>query len=65
VVSAGDALVLSNLRLKPADLKYIDEDAVRLIIAGNKTQADLAAAEREFKLLINNPGTFQYYRPKK
>jgi len=65
VVSAGDAPVLSNLRLKPEDLKYIDEDAVSLITAGNKTQSDLAAAEQAFKLLINNPGTYQYYRSKK
>ncbi|HUN54449.1 MAG TPA: C39 family peptidase [Smithella sp.] len=65
VVSAVDGPVLNNLRLKPEDLKYIDEDAVRIINAGDKTNTDLAEEEREFRLLINNPGTFQYYRPKR
>lgn len=63
VVTNEKGPVLSALKLKPEDLNYIDEDAARQIIFGNQFSPQMAAAEREFKLIINNPN--QYYRAKK
>ncbi|MGP8154818.1 MAG: C39 family peptidase [Smithella sp.] len=61
VVSTGNRPVLSNLKLKPEDLKYIDEDEARIITLEDKTDLELSASQRELKLLLNNPGVYQYY----
>jgi uncharacterized protein len=56
---------ISALKLKPQDLVLIDEDAAREIIPFNRTLPDMAAAEKEYKLMMDIPGTFQYYRARK
>ena len=53
---------LRALKLKPEDLVYIDEDTARQVVLPDQTNQKLAAAEREFKLLIDIPGQFQYYK---
>jgi predicted double-glycine peptidase len=65
VVTSDSGPTLSALRLKPEDLKYIDEDAARETIFGNQINPQMAAADREFKLLVDIPGSYQYYRQKK
>jgi hypothetical protein len=65
VVSKENGQVLNNLKLKPEDLSYIHDETVRQIIFGNKMDPELAASEREFKLIIDKPGEYQYYRAKK
>ena len=56
---------LKALKLKPQDLVYIDEDAALQFILYDKTSSDLATSEREYKLFVDVPGKFQYYRAKK
>jgi hypothetical protein len=63
VVTNEKGPVLSALKLKPEDLNYMDGDAARQIIFGNQFSPQMAAAEREFRLIIHNPD--QYYRAKK
>lgn len=65
VVSNENGRTLNNLKLKPEDLSYIHEEAARQIIFGNRIDPALAASEREQRLLVNNPGKYQYYRAKK
>ncbi len=67
VVSKKDGKVLSNLKLKPEDLSYIDEKTTREIIygQGNNINTELAVSERETKLIINSIGLYQYYTAKK
>ena len=65
VVSKENGRFLSYLKLKPEDLSYIDEQTAREVIFGNKINSELAASEREFKLLVDKPGVRQYYRAKK
>ena len=57
--------VLTLLQLKESDLNFIDEDAVRQIIVDHTNPAATAAAEREFKQIIDAPGEIQYYRGRK
>jgi len=57
--------VLTLLQLKESDLNFIDEDTVRQIIVDHTNPAATAAAEREFKQIIDAPGKIQYYRRKK
>jgi len=56
---------LTLLQLKENDLNFIDEDAQRQIIFDHNNMAATAAAEREFKRVVDNPGEIQYYRRKK
>lgn len=65
VVSKENGQVSAALKLKPEDLDYIDETASRQFIFGNKLLSDLAASERERRLLVDKPGLYQYYRAKK
>ncbi|MBN1363417.1 MAG: C39 family peptidase [Syntrophaceae bacterium] len=56
---------LSALKLKLEDLVYIDEDAAREAIFGNQIDPRVAAAEKEFKFMVNptsDPRGRQYYR---
>jgi len=65
VVSKENGQVLNNLKLKPEDLSYIHDEAARQIIFGNKMDPALAVSEREYKLIMDKPGEYQYYRGKK
>jgi len=65
VVSKENGQVLNNLRLRPEDLSYIHDEAARQYIFGNRIDPALAVAEREFKLIVDEPGVYQYYRAKK
>ena len=54
---------LSALKLKLEDLAYIDEDAAREAIFGNQVNPAFAAAEKEYKFMVNptsDPGGIQY-----
>lgn len=62
VTRADDGPTLSRLKLKPEDLVYIDEDTAREIIFHSRIDPQIAAAEREFKQLVDIPGQYQYYR---
>jgi uncharacterized protein len=66
VVSPPDGgTTISALKLKPEDLVYIDEDRAREAIFGNQIDPALAAAEKEFKFMINptsDPNGKQYYK---
>ena len=68
VVSKEKGPVLSNLRLKPEDLVFIDEDTARETILVNQVNPAVAASEKEFKLMVNptsDPTRLQFYRSKK
>jgi len=66
VVSTKDAgKVLTLLQLKENDLNFIDEDTAREIIFDRTNPSATAAAEREFKQMVDVPGEYQYYRAKK
>lgn len=54
---------LNALKLSHEDLIYIDEDAAREVIFHSRIDPRVAAADREFKLLVDIPGKYQYYRP--
>jgi len=59
---------VSTLKLKPEDLVYITEDAARESMFGNQLNPALAAAEKEYKFMINPTADtkgMQYYRQKK
>ena len=64
VVSNEKGPVLNALRLTKDDLNFIDEDTAREIIFDHNTAAATAAAEREYKLIVDVPGKYQYYKPK-
>jgi len=56
---------INALKLKPRDLVIIDEDAAKEIISFNRTIPELAAAERDYKLMLDIPKKFQLYRAHK
>lgn len=66
VVSPPDGgYTISALKLKPEDLVYIDEDSAREAIFGNQIDPRVAAAEKEFKFMVNptsDPKGRQYYK---
>jgi predicted double-glycine peptidase len=63
VVSKDKGPVMNGLRLTKEDLNFIDEDAAREIIFDYTNPAATAAAERQFKMMVDVPGTYQYYKP--
>jgi predicted double-glycine peptidase len=65
VVTTDGGPTLSALKLKPEDLRFIDEDAARETIFGNAIRPEVAAAEKEFKKLVDIPGEYQYIRTRK
>jgi predicted double-glycine peptidase len=65
IVSKDKGPVLNGLRLTKDDLNFIDEDAAREIIFDHTNPSATAAAEREFKQIVDVPGKYQYYRAKK
>lgn len=65
VVSEENGPVLHTLKLKQEDLVFIDEDAARESIFGNRVDSALASAEKENKFLINptsDVSQWQYYK---
>ncbi len=56
---------ISALKLKPRDLVIIDEDAAKEIISFNRMIPEIAAAEREYRLMMDVPRTFQIYKARK
>lgn len=62
VVSKENGQVSNALKLKPEDLNYIDDDAARIITARDTIDPALAASEQYFRLLVDDPGVYQYYR---
>ena len=64
-VVSKEGQVVNRLKLTQEDLKIIDEDSARQIIFDRTNNGAIAEAEREFKMLSDEPGKLQYYRAKK
>lgn len=65
VVTSDSGPTISALKLKPEDLKFIDEDTTREFMYGYAVRPETTAAEREFKLLVDIPKEYQYYKARK
>ena len=65
VVTNEGGPTLSALKLNLEDLRFIDEDAARETIFGNAIRPEVAAAEKEFKQLVDIPREYQYYKARK
>jgi predicted double-glycine peptidase len=65
VVTTDGGPTISALKLKTDDLRFIDEDAARETMFGNSIRPEVAAAEKEFKQLVDIPGEYQYYKGRK
>lgn len=52
---------LTALKLTHEDLIFIDEDAAREVIFHSRIDPRVAAADSEFRLLVDIPGQYQYY----
>ncbi len=59
---------VTALKLREEDLVFMDEDRAREAIFGNQISPAVAAAEKEYKFMVNptsDPNLKQYYRVKK